>query len=230
MTAKFRSKNTVKVGAQWFVAAWAMALGVSLAAQGPVAAPTPPAQSVPPSTPAAPSAATATTSVAATPLASDYVIGTDDVLSIVYWREKDMSGDVTVRADGKISLPLLNDVQAAGLTPEKLRDRLTEDSRRYFEDPNISVVVRQMNSRKVFITGEVAKPGAYLLTASTSVIQLIAMAGGLREYADAANILIVRTENGRQVSIPVNYKGMSTRKSTLVQNIELKPGDTIIVP
>jgi polysaccharide export outer membrane protein len=152
------------------------------------------------------------------------------VLSIVFWREKDISGDVTVRADGKISLPLLNDVQAAGLTPGQLRDRLTEDSRKYFEDPNISVVVRQMNSRKVFITGEVAKPGAYLLTAYTTVIQLIAMAGGVRDYADTGNIIIVRTENGRQVSIPVNYKGMIARKSTLVQNIELKPGDTIIVP
>ena len=89
---------------------------------------------------------------------ADYVIGPDDILSIVYWRDKDMTGDVTVRPDGKISLPLLNEVQAAGLTPPQLRDRLTDESKRYIEDPNITVVVRQINSRKVYIPGEVVKP------------------------------------------------------------------------
>lgn len=160
---------------------------------------------------------------------ADYVIGPDDVLALLYWREKELSGEVTVRPDGKISLPLLNDVDAAGLTPTQLRDHLIEASRRFVEDPNVTVVVRQMNSRKVFITGEVAKPGPYPLTGPTTVLQLIALAGGLREYADAKNISILRTESGRSLSYRFNYKDVASRKN-LRQNIELKPGDTVVVP
>ena len=159
----------------------------------------------------------------------DYVIGADDVLSIVYWRDKDMTGDVTVRPDGKISLPLLNEFQAAGLTPLQLRDRLMEESRRYIEDPHITVVVHQINSRKVFITGEVAKPGSYPLNESTTVMQLIALAGGLRDYANGKKIVILRTENGQSVSYPFNYAEVAARRN-LRQNIELKRGDTVIVP
>jgi polysaccharide biosynthesis/export protein len=147
----------------------------------------------------------------------------------VYWRDKDMSAEVTVRPDGKISLPLLNDLQAAGLTPDQLRDRLVAESKRFIEDPNVTVVVRQINSRKVFITGEVNKPGPYPLSGPTTVLQLIAVAGGLRDYADEKNIVIVRTENGRQASYRFNYKDVASRKN-LGQNIALKPGDTVIVP
>ena len=163
------------------------------------------------------------------PVAPDYVIGPDDVLSIVFWRDKDISADVAVRPDGRISLPLLNDVQAGGLTPLQLRDRLTEEARRYVEDPNVTVVVRQINSRKVFVTGEVQKPGPYSLTGPTTVLQMIAMAGGLKEYADAKNIAIMRVENGRTLSCGFNYRDVAKRRN-LRQNIELKPGDTIIVP
>src|SRR5262245_31482790 len=95
-----------------------------------------------------PAHAVAPASATVTP---DYVIGPDDVLSVVFWRDKDISADVSVRPDGRISLPLLNDVQAAGLTPLQLRDRLTEEAHRYLEDPNVTVVVRQINSRKVFV-------------------------------------------------------------------------------
>jgi len=151
------------------------------------------------------------------------------VLSVVFWRDKDMTGDVTVRPDGKVSLPLLNDVQAAGLTPAQLRDRLIEASKQYFEDPSVTVVVKQMNSRKVFITGEVNKPGPYPLVGPTTVLQLISIAGGLRDYADSKKILIVRNEDGRPVSYLFNYKDVVSRKN-LRQNIELKPGDTVIVP
>jgi polysaccharide export outer membrane protein len=158
-----------------------------------------------------------------------YVIGVEDILTIVYWRDKDMTTDVTVRPDGKISLSLLNDVQAASLTPAQLRDRITEESKRYLEDPNITVVVKQINSRKVFITGEVAKPGPYPLTGPTSVLQLIATAGGLRDYADAENVVIVRTENGRQTTFRFNYKDVTSRKN-LRQNIDLMPGDTVVIP
>lgn len=171
-----------------------------------------------------------TPTVAAAPSASpEYVIGPDDVLSIVFWRDKDISADVAVRPDGRISLPLLNDVQAGGLTPLQLRDRITEEARRYVEDPNVTVVVRQINSRKVFVTGEVNKPGPYPLTGPTTVLQMLATAGGLHEYADDKNIVVMRVESGRTVSYPFNYRDVAKRKN-LRQNIELKPGDTIIVP
>jgi len=158
-----------------------------------------------------------------------YVIGTDDVLSIVYWKDKDMSSDAQVRPDGRIALPLINEIVAAGLTPEQLREKLTEESKKYMEDANITVVVRQINSRRVFITGEVNKPGPYPLTATTSVMQLIAMAGGLREYANSKKIIIMRTESGRAISLPFNYRDVTTGKR-LEQNVELKPGDTVVVP
>ena len=159
----------------------------------------------------------------------DYVIGPDDLLSVVFWRDKEMSSDVAVRPDGKISLPLLNDVQAAGLTPPQLRDRLTEEAKNYIEDPNVTVVIRQINSRKVFVTGQVNKPGTYPLGGPTTVLQLIAMAGGLPEYAHTKKIRVMRTENGKTVSLKFNYDEVVEGKN-LKQNIELKPGDTVIVP
>lgn len=158
-----------------------------------------------------------------------YVIGTDDLLSIVYWKDKDMSADAQVRPDGRIALPLINEVVAAGLTPDQLREKLSEESKKYMEDANITVVVRQINSRRVFITGEVNKPGPYPLTASTSVMQLIAMAGGLREYANSKKIIIMRTEKGRPISLAFNYRDVTAGKK-LEQNVELKPGDTVVVP
>jgi polysaccharide export outer membrane protein len=171
----------------------------------------------------------ATPPPAAVPTPPDYIIGPDDVLAIVYWRDKDMSSEVVVRPDGKVSLPLLNDVQAAGLTPPQFRERLTELSQQYFEDPNVTIVVRQINSRKVFITGQVNKSGTYPLGGPTTVLQLIAMAGGIAEYAHGNKIVVMRTENGRQVSYPFNYDDVVARKN-LRQNIDLKPGDTVIVP
>jgi len=162
-------------------------------------------------------------------LPADYVIGPDDVLTVVFWREKDMSTDVAVRPDGMITLPLLNDVQAAGLTPEQLRESLTTAAEKFFEGPTVAVVVKAINSRKVFITGMVSKPGPYPLTGPTTVTQLIAMAGGLHEFAKKKNITILRTENGRETAIRFNYQDVMKRKN-LKQNIELKPGDTIIVP
>jgi polysaccharide export outer membrane protein len=170
-----------------------------------------------------------TSSPAPLPVPADYVIGPNDVLHLVFWKDKDMTTEAVVRPDGKISVPLLNDVQAAGLTPAALREQLTDASRKYLEDPSVTVVVREINSRRVFVTGEVAKPGPYPLTAPTSVLQMLAMAGGLREFADAKNILVMRTVNGQPTSFTFNYRDVSRRKN-LQQNIELKPGDTIIVP
>jgi polysaccharide biosynthesis/export protein len=158
-----------------------------------------------------------------------YVIGPDDVLAVVFWREKDMSADVTVRPDGKITLPLVNDIQASGLTPEQLRDDLSKAAAKYIEVPAVTVVVKAINSRKVFVTGMVGKQGPYPLLGPTTVMQMLATAGGVQEFADAKNIMILRTENGRQVSIRFNYNDVRKGKN-LKQNIELKPGDTIIVP
>lgn len=161
--------------------------------------------------------------------ASDYTIGPDDVLTIVFWRHKDLSGDVMVRPDGKITLPLINDVQAANLTTDQLRLELIEQAGEFVEDPTATVVVKQVNSRKVFITGNVQKAGPYPLTSPMTVVQLIALAGGLTEFADGKNISIVRTEGGRPVAYQFSYHSVARRKN-LKQNIELKPGDTVIVP
>jgi polysaccharide export outer membrane protein len=158
-----------------------------------------------------------------------YVIGPDDVLQVLYWREKDVSAEVVVRPDGMISLPLLNDVKAAGLTPEQLRDAVNEAAKKFFEDPSVTINIKAINSRKVFITGSVGKPGPYALTAPTSVLQLIAMAGGLSEFAKRNKIAVMRTENGKPVRLPFNYDDVAKGKN-LKQNIELKPGDTVIVP
>jgi len=158
-----------------------------------------------------------------------YVIGADDVLAVLFWREKDLSADVAVRPDGKITLPLLNDVEAAGLTPEQLRDRLSKAASQYVEDPNVTVVVKAINSRKVFITGNIAKPGPYPLSGPTTVLQLLAMAGGVHEFAKIDRILIMRTENGKPVAHKFNYKDVAEGKK-LSQNIELQPGDTVVVP
>jgi len=160
---------------------------------------------------------------------ADYTIGPEDVLSVVFWREPDMSAEVVVRPDGRISLPLLNDVHAVGMTPSQLRDVLTEQSRKFIKEPSVSIVVKAIHSRKVFITGNVERPGPYGIGSPMTVLQLIAMAGGLREYADSKHIVITRTENGKSRTLPFNYNDISKGKN-LQQNIELKPGDTVIVP
>lgn len=179
--------------------------------------------------PGAPAQNTSSTAATTAAVPADYVIGADDVLTIVFWREKDLSGDVAVRPDGRISLPLLNDIEAAGLTPEQLRLRVTGAAAKLLEEPNVTVIVKQINSRKVYITGQVNRPGPYPLTGPTTVVQLIAMAGGVHEYADDENITIMRTEHGKQISFRFNYDEVKKRRR-LEQNIPLKPGDTVIVP
>jgi polysaccharide export outer membrane protein len=192
------------------------------------------AQAGPPkTTPQAP-AATASPSSAAPKPAQDagaFAIGPDDVLSVVFWREKDVSGDVTVRPDGKITLPLIGDIQAAGLTPEALVESVTTAAKKFFDDPSVSIVVKTINSRKVFINGAVGKTGAYVLGEHMTVVQLIAIAGGLQEFADKKHILIVhvdRRPDGTLWSNTFNYEDFENRKN-LSANIELKPGDTVIV-
>lgn len=167
--------------------------------------------------------------VAGVPTLPDYVIGIDDVLGVLFWREPDMTGDVTVRPDGLITVPLVGEILAAGLRPEALREEIAKAAARVLEDPNVTVVVRQINSRKVFITGEVAQPGSYPMLAPMTVVQLIALAGGLNEFADKESISVLRVEEGRTRSFKFNYKDVAKGKN-LAQNIVLKPGDTVVVP
>jgi polysaccharide export outer membrane protein len=176
--------------------------------------------------PAPPAAGTPAPAGVAVP--ANYVIGTQDVLSIVFWREKEMSGDVTVRPDGKISLPLINEIQAAGYTPEQLRVKILEAAAKYVTDPDATVVVREIHSRNVYITGNVAKAGTYTLVGDMNVLQLIALAGGLLEYADAKHITVIRTENSRPQYLKFNYNDVIKQKH-VEQNIPLRSGDTVIV-
>ena len=207
--------------------ALALAVAVPAGAQQP--------QPVPPATPSAPAPAPAP---AVTPapvvpagveLPAGYVVGPEDVLTIIVWREKDLSSDVTVRPDGRITLPLINDIVAQGLTPDQLRDQLKAQFDKFVEDSSVSVVVKQINSRKVFITGMVGKPGAYPLTSTMTVLQLISMAGGINEFARAKEIVVMRTENGAPKAIKFNYEEVRKGKK-LQQNIELRPSDTVLVP
>lgn len=192
------------------------------------------AQSAPPKPgqPPAKMPAATPTPVAPEPPPADYLIGVDDALSIKFWRDNDMSAEVVVRPDGKITLPLINEVVAVGLTPEELRVAIVKSSMKYLtEEPTVSVIVKQINSRLVFINGQVGKTGPYSLRPNMTVVMLISMAGGLAEYADKEHIRIVRVENGQQKSYVFNYKDFAKGKpAALKQNIELKIGDTVIVP
>jgi polysaccharide export outer membrane protein len=163
------------------------------------------------------------------PDSNQYVIGPEDVLYIHTWKEETLSRTVPVRMDGKISIPLVNEVQAAGLTPLQLREVLIQKFKKYIDNPNISVVVMEANSFKVYISGEVKTPGMYRLRSETSLLQLIPMAGGFTDWANKKKILIIRNENGKEKRITVNYKKIVEGKEPISNSI-LKPGDTIIVP
>ena len=190
-------------------------------------------QATPPKTQPTPQPKTPATqpavAAAVVPTEPGFTIGPEDVLGVLVWRDQEVSGDVTVRPDGMITLPLVRDVKAAGLTPGELADRIQEAVREFVTDASVTVVVRQMNSRRVFITGEVARPGAYSLGAPMTVMQLIAIAGGLTEFAEAKSISILRVEAGRTKTFPFNYKDVAQGKKAQ-QNIALKPGDTVVVP
>lgn len=166
---------------------------------------------------------------AGVPLPRGYVIGAEDVLSIVFWRDQELSAEVVVRPDGKISLPLLKDIQAAGYTPEELTAVIVKAASRFISRPTAAVMVKAIHSRKVYIVGEVVKPGTFELPGEMTVLQLIAMAGGLADFAKASQIVVVRSENGREIRLPFNYKDVIKGKNP-EQNLVLRPGDTVIVP
>jgi polysaccharide biosynthesis/export protein len=159
---------------------------------------------------------------------ADYVIGADDMLHVSVWKEPDLTATLPVRPDGKISLPLLNDVQAAGLTPLKLGASITEKLKKYIADPRVTVVVTAMNSQRVFVTGEVTHTGAMPLLPNMTMLQVLSSAG-FTQFANVKNIYLLRTENGKQVKLPFNYKEV-VKGNHPEQNIMLKPGDTVVVP
>src|SRR5579863_8342265 len=157
-----------------------------------------------------------------------YLIGADDVLLISVWKEPDLTATLPVRPDGNISLPLLNDVLAAGLSPTQLAAAITERLRKFVADPRVTVVVTQINSQKIFVMGEVQHTGAIQLLPNMTVLQALADAG-FTQFANTKGIYVLRTENGQQRKIPVNYKRL-LKGQAIDQNIMRKPGDTIVVP
>jgi polysaccharide biosynthesis/export protein len=185
------------------------------------------AQQPPPPTAAMPSAAKPAAAGGAADSAS-YVIGPEDGLEVTVWKEPTLSGKFPVRPDGMISLSLLGDVQAAGLTPMQLGDRITQMLKKFIQDPSVSVVVSAVNSQKIYIVGEVAHVGPIALAAGMTPLQAISSAGGLTMFANPKRIYILRNDQGKQQKIPFDYK--QALKGDSKQLVPLHPGDTIVVP
>jgi len=158
----------------------------------------------------------------------DYVIGPDDTLHISVWKEPDMTESLPVRPDGKISIPLLDDLQAAGMTPMQLANSIKEKLKKYISDPRVTVVVTAMNSQRVYVTGEVLHSGPIALLPGMTVLQALSSAG-FTQFANLKSIYLLRTENGQQTRIPFKYKDALKGKGTQ-SDLTLKPGDTIVVP
>lgn len=166
------------------------------------------------------------TSVAMDP---SYVIGAQDMLDISVWKDPELTLTVPVRPDGKISMPLLNDIQAAGLTPNQLKGQITDGLKKFMTDPIVTVIVTQINSQRVYITGEVSKAGAYPLLPGMTILQALSSAGGFTNFANTKKIYMFRAVHGKRVVFPFNYKDVIRGKS-IDQNVVLEAGDTIVVP
>lgn len=159
-----------------------------------------------------------------------YVIGNDDVLAISVWKEPDLTKSVPVRSDGKISLPLVGEMQATGKTPQQLEQDISEKLKSFITVPEVTVIVQQVNSRKFNVLGEVSKPGSYPLTAATTIMDAIATAGGFRDFAKKSGVYVLRkTADGQESRLKFNYKDFIKGKD-VAQNIKLEPNDTVIVP
>jgi polysaccharide biosynthesis/export protein len=159
---------------------------------------------------------------------SDYLIGADDTLHITVWKEPDMTVTLPVRPDGKVSLPLLDDVQAAGMTPMQLGASIKEKLKKYIADPRVTVVVTAMNSQRIYVLGEVTHTGAMPLLPHMTVLQALSSAG-FTQFANLKAIYLLRMQDGQQTKMPFNYKDAIKGRGTQ-QNIVLRPGDTIVVP
>ncbi|WP_447977187.1 polysaccharide biosynthesis/export family protein [Candidatus Nitrospira bockiana] len=167
----------------------------------------------------------------ATYASGDYKIGPEDVLEIIVWRNQDLSKTVTVRPDGKISLPLIGDVYAVGLTPDQLTKEIVNRLKEYKENPNVSVVVQQVNSYGIYVLGEVAHPGKYQLKSYTTVLQAVSMAGGFTPYASKSKMFMLRKLPDREteIRIPIDYDEIVSGEDS-THNAILVPGDTLVVP
>jgi polysaccharide export outer membrane protein len=161
-------------------------------------------------------------------LAESYVIGASDVLAVTVFKEPTLSGSILVRPDGMISMPLVGEVEASGKTPLQLAEEVTAKLKKYVQDPNVSVVVSQINSKKVFLIGEINKTGPVELTPGMTLLEAIASAGGLTQFANSRKMYILRNENGNHLKIPLQYKQALDGYGAF--NLTLKPGDTIVVP
>lgn len=158
-----------------------------------------------------------------------YIIGPQDVLSVDVWKEPELTRTVPVRPDGKISLPLLNDVQAGGMTPTQLATEITDGLKKFVTDPQVTVIVTAINSQRIYVLGEVARPGAYPLLPGMNVLQALSSAGGFTMFANTKKVYVLRQEAGKQHKYFFNYKDVINGKNT-DQNIPLKAGDQIVVP
>lgn len=159
---------------------------------------------------------------------SDYVIGADDQLKISVWKEPDLTETLPVRPDGKISMPLLGDLMAAGMTPTELGDSIRDKLKKYIADPRVTVVVTAMNSRRIFVSGEVLHTGPMPLLPHMTMLQALSQAG-FTQFANVKGIYLLRMENGKQQKLPFNYKDV-IKGNHPEQNIVLRPGDTVVVP
>lgn len=208
--------------------------GLLLAVAAPARSQDPPAQDKPDTQDKKEEAKDAKAQPAASPAAvgaedPTYKIGAQDVIRIDVWREDQLTRTVPVRPDGKITLPLLNDVQAAGLTPMELAGNIREELKKFVTNPQVTVSVTEINSRRIYVNGEVNKSGAFQLLPHMTVLQALSGSGGFTAFARIKNIYVLRNENGKSVRIPFNYKEAIKGKNP-EQNIELQPGDVVVVP
>lgn len=159
-----------------------------------------------------------------------FVIGNNDTLAISVWKEPDISRSVPVRSDGKISLPLAGEIQAAGLTPLKLEHDIAGRLKNYISEPEVTVIVQQINSQKFNVLGMVSRPGSYPLTGSSTILDAIALAGGFRDFAKQKSVYVLRQNaDGTQSRMPFNYKQVIKGKNS-TENVKLQANDTIVVP
>ena len=163
-------------------------------------------------------------------VSNDYVIGSEDVLAINVWKEPEISKTIPVRPDGKITLPLIGDVQASGLTTGKLQENITSGLSAYVSSPAVTVIVQEVKSKNFNIVGEISKPGSYSLTEPLTILDAIAIGGGLRDFAKATRIYVLRTNaDGTHAKLPFDYKQVIKGKK-VAENVQLLPGDTVVVP
>jgi polysaccharide export outer membrane protein len=186
---------------------------------GSVANPSAPAEAAP----------TAPIGVSTSPSRDTYRVGVDDELQISVWREPELSAGVVVRPDGIITLPLVNDLNVVGQTPKELQTLLTEKLKPFVNEPQVTVIVRAIRSRKVYLMGQVPRPGIYPLSDRTTILQLLVMAGGMNAFAKSSSIYVLRRQNGQEIRIPFNFK-RAIKGTPERDDVVLIPGDLVVVP